>query len=113
MATPITSFTGTPSRAASSPPSSPPSETYSNKQHQESGNGASVTLSESMLQEDIRMKAARKKEDDMYKKKYEEEREQDIKSGETDTKFQRLQYLIGQSKVRLLTLPCLLFKKTL
>ena len=60
-----------------------------------------MTLSESMLQEDGRMKAARKREDDEYQKKIEEEREQDIKSGDTDIKFQKLQYLIGQSKVHL------------
>jgi hypothetical protein len=101
MATPITSFTGAPSHAASSPPSSPSSETHSNGQQQENKNGAGATLFESMLQEDVRMRAAREKEDNEYRKKYEEEREQDIKSGEMDTKFQKLQYLIGQSKVHL------------
>jgi hypothetical protein len=45
------------------------------------------------------MKAARKKEDYEYRKKFEEEREQDIRSGDADIKFQKLQYLIGQSKV--------------
>ncbi|KAI9778984.1 MAG: hypothetical protein M1839_007795 [Geoglossum umbratile] len=99
MATPMTSFTETPSRSASSPPSSPPSEDCSRKQLQEGGLGAGVTLSESMLQEDGRMKAARKREDHEYRRKIEEERQQDIRSGDTDTKFQKLQYLIGQSKI--------------
>ncbi|KAH0539140.1 hypothetical protein FGG08_004312 [Glutinoglossum americanum] len=99
MGTPMTSFTGTPSRAASSPPSSPPSEVHSSQLLHGTENGGFTTLSESMLKEDVRMKAARKKEDNEYRKKYEKEREQDIKSGGADMKFEKLQYLIGQSKI--------------
>ncbi|KAH0562969.1 hypothetical protein GP486_002470 [Trichoglossum hirsutum] len=99
MATPTTSFTDTSSRAASSRPSSPPSDVHSNERQRESESRADVILSEAMLREDMLMKAARKEEDNKYRKKYEEEREQDIKNGEMDIKFQRLQYLIGQSKI--------------
>ena len=82
------------------PLSSPPSSGKDHEEHGEHAEGGSANVPEHMRAEEEKMRQASRKQDEARDKKFERERQKDIRGGEKvlDNKFKALEYLLSQSK---------------
>lgn len=95
-------MTESPQQAASTPASSPPPRPDVDDGDIKGTAKSQLGVSETMEEEERKMAAISRKDEEDRDRKLREDRQQDIKGGEkaVDSKFKALEYLLSQSKVR-------------